>query len=428
MSAKFPLITRKLNGGLRLLLLPRQDVASVTALVLIGVGSRFETPKQWGLSHFLEHMFFKGTERRPTTKEIAEAIDGLGGEFNAFTGEEYTGYYVKVAAEHLDTGADVVADILLQPLFPPEEIERERGVIQEEIKMYTDMPMRHVQHLWQRALYANHPLGRRIDGTHESVSAFKRRDFLSYVKKHYHTANTVVAVAGQFDPKRVEKLMTGLFADLPPGKRTFAKKAPGAVPAKRFVSEHRAHMDQTQLMVGVPGVAWHDKRRVAADMMSIILGGGMSSRLFLSVRERHGLAYSVRTSSDNYVDSGGFVTQAGVRSDRADFALELILNEYNRIMQEPVSKEELQKAREMVRGRLVLDLEETNALALFAGGQELLTAEIETPEEIWRKVSAVSAQDIQRLAQELLVPEKRAMALLSPRTDIDIFEKVLVKS
>lgn len=424
----FPIIKQKLNGGMRLLMLPRQDLSSVTVLVLIGVGSRYETLRQWGLSHFLEHMFFKGTSKRPTTKEIAEAIDNLGGEFNAFTGEEYTGYYVKVAAEHLATGADVVADILLRPLFPPEEIERERGVIQEEIKMYTDMPMRHVQHLWQQALYGDHPLGRRIDGTHQSVSAFRRRDFLSYVKKHYHTANTVVAVAGKFEPKRVTTLMKKLFAGLPQGRQAQAKRAPSAVPVKRFVSEHRAHMDQTQVMVGVSGVSLKDERRIAADLLAIILGGGMSSRLFLSVRERHGLAYSVRTSSDNCVDSGGFVTQAGVRSDRADFALELMLNEYNRVMQEPVGKEELQKAREMVRGRLVLDLEETNALALFAGGQELLRGVIETPGQIWEKVLAVTAEDIQRLAQELLSPPKRALALLSPRADIDVFEKVLVKS
>lgn len=424
---EFPLQRKKFKNGLRLVMLPRHDVQTVTVLVLIGVGSRYETLKQNGLSHFLEHMFFKGTERRPTTKEIAEAIDNLGGEFNAFTGEEYTGYYVKVAADHLPTGADVVADILLRPLFPPEEIERERGVIKEEIRMYTDTPMRHINHLWQEVLFGDHPLGRRIDGSEASVSAFMRRDFMGYVKKHYHTENTVVVISGNFDSKQVEKSVATLFKTLPQGAETFPKKAPKAVPAKRFLHERRVHMDQTQLMVGGPGLSLSDPNRAAADLLAVILGGGMSSRLFLSVRERHGLAYSVRTSSDTYVDTGSFVTQAGVRTDRADFALELILNEYNRIMDELVSEEELNKAKEMVRGRLVLDLEETNALALFAGGQELLKKKIETPAEIWKRISAVTAQDIQKVARKLLAHDSRAVALLSPHEDTSAFEALLAK-
>src|SRR5581483_5166175 len=171
-------------GGLRTILLPRHDREAISFLVLIGVGSRFETPQQWGLSHFLEHMFFKGTKTRPSAKEIAEAIDSVGGEFNAFTSEECTGYYVTVAAEHLERAAEVVSDILLRPLFPAEEIEREKGVITEEIRMYTSTPMAHVRHLWQEALYGTHPLGRRIDGTEKSVKALQRRDFVRYVARH----------------------------------------------------------------------------------------------------------------------------------------------------------------------------------------------------------------------------------------------------
>jgi predicted Zn-dependent peptidase len=424
----FPVIKKKLSSGLRFVLLPRSEGQTVTFMVLIGVGSRYETDKQNGLSHFLEHMFFKGTERRPTTKEIAEAIDGVGGEFNAFTGEEYTGYYVKVSAEHLEHGADVVSDILLRPLFPPEEIERERGVIQEEIKMYTDMPMRHVNHLWQRAMFGDHPLGKRIDGTHQSVAAFKRPDFVKYTSKHYSTGNTVVVLAGKFDEKKALPLLKALFAPLAKGEETHPKKAPKQVPYQRFLHERREHIDQTQIMVGVPGLALSDKRRPAADLLAVILGGGMSSRLFLSVRERNGLAYTIKTSSDGYEDAGSFVTQAGVLTDKTELALQLILEEYDRVMLEPVTEPELAKAKEMVRGHLVLELEETNAMTIFAGAQELIEKKIETPADIWKKINAVTAKDIQALAQELLASEKRTLVMLSPHSDVAVFEKMIKKS
>lgn len=421
----FPLIKKTLSGGLRTILLPRADMASVTFMVLIGVGSRYETPRQWGLSHFLEHMFFKGTTTRPTTKEIAEAIDNIGGEFNAFTGEEYTGYYVKVAADYLEKGAAVVADILLRPLFPPEEIERERGVIIEEIRMYTDTPMRHIGHLWQQALFGNHPLGRRIDGLVETVSKFKRPDFLAYTTKHYHTENAVVAMAGKFDPAQAQKLLAKLFSSLPQGKETFPPKAPAKTPHQRFVHEYRKQLDQTHIIVGVPGVSLHDKRRWPVEVLATILGAGMSSRLFLKVRERHGLAYAVRTSADSYTDTGSFATQAGVRTDKASFALQLILEEYDRVMQEPVADAELTKAKQMIRGHMLLELEETNALTVYAAGQELLQKEILTPAQILEQIEAVTTADIQASAQQLLVPAKRAVALLSSYKSTKEFEKLL---
>jgi len=422
--SSFNLTREKLPGGLRAVLLPRRESQTVTFLVLIGTGSRYETPRQGGLSHFLEHMFFKGTANRPTTKEIAEAIDGIGGEFNAFTGEEYTGYYVKVAASHLTTGADVVADILLNPLFPKEEIERERGVIIEETKMYTDTPMRHIHHLWQRALFGDHPLGRRIDGSEETVSAMQRSDFVGYTKKHYHAKNAVVAVAGNVKEKEVLGMLKELFADLSRGDETKPRGAPMGIPESKIVSETRDNIDQTQLMVGVPGLSLSDKQRYAVHLMGIILGGGMSSRLFLSVRERHGLAYAVRTGMESYVDAGSFVTQLGVRSDKADKALGLVIEEYDRVMNEEVSDEELKKAKEMVRGRLLLELEETNALAQFAGGQELLRKKIITPTELVRNYEAVTTAGIKKVAQRLLKPSKRAVAVLGPNESVARVKKV----
>lgn len=424
--ADFPIIEKKLPGGLRVVLLPRSERPTVTFLVLVGVGSRYETEKQWGLSHFLEHMFFKGTTTRPTTKEIAELIDGVGGEFNAFTGEEYTGYYVKLATEHLKRGADVVSDILLRPLFAAEEIEREKGVITEEIRMYTSMPMAHVRHLWHTALFGAHPLGRRIDGLEKTVHKLTRKDFVDYTRKHYHTENTVVTVAGGFEPKTTMALLEKLFVDLPRGKASHPKPAPAKVPHQKFVHEYRANLEQTHFIVGVPGVSIKDERRFAVGMLAGVLGGGMSSRMFIEVRERHGLAYAVKTSADEFIDTGSLATQVGAKNEKAELALQLILQEYDRIMAEPVHSAELKKAQEMMIGHLLLELEETNSLAVFAGAQELLEKEIMTPDEIKERVRAVTALEVQAVAKELLDKKKRAIAFLGPQKDVSAFKDLVV--
>jgi predicted Zn-dependent peptidase len=424
--SNWPLIRETLPSGLRLVLLPRSERQVVTFMVLIGVGSRYETEEQSGLSHFLEHMFFKGTERRPKTEQIAEAIEKLGGAFNAFTSEEVTAYHVTCAAEHLAEAAEVVADILLRPLFPAEEIERERGVITEEIRMYTGIPMRHIDHLWTRALYGGHPLGRRVDGSEATVAALQRADFSDYVDKHYHTGNTVVSVAGKFEPAVVRSLTADLFKSLPMGAATVPEAAPEPLPRQRVVSERRTDLEQTQLMVGVPGLSLKDERRWAGELLAAILGGGMSSRLFLSVRERAGLAYVVRTSLQLLTDTGSLVTQAGVRTEAAAKAAKLILAEYDKIQQELVLEEELNKVKEMTYGHMMLGLEETTSLATAAGGEELLEDQVLTPQEIKEKLWAVSREDIRQVAQELLAPPRRALAVLGPQPEMRAFEEVIV--
>jgi len=415
---------KKLENNVSAVYVPT-DGATVSFMVLIGVGSRYETPKQSGLSHFLEHMFFKGTEKRPTTQEIAEAVDGIGGEFNAFTGEEYTGYYVKAAATHLDRASDVISDILLRPLFDEQEIEREKGVIIEEIKMYNENPMRHVQQLWMEALYGKHQLGWDIAGTAETVSAMKRSEFVKYTDTHYHTENAIVTVAGNFDSKKMTDRLNMLFADLTPGKETQPKVAPKRQPAQRVVHESRPQLDQTHLMVGVPGLSLTDEDRWPAAVLATVLGGGMSSRLFLQVRERRGLAYAVRTSTDEMTDTGSFVTQAGVRSDKAEEALRVILEEYDKVIDEPITEAELKKAKQMFRGHLLLGLEETNALALFGGMQQLLTKDIQKPAAILKTIQSVTTADVQRVAKKLLAPKKRALAVLGPQKSAARFEKLL---
>lgn len=426
MSKEFPIKKKTYPSGLRTVLLPRSEGETVTFMVLVGVGSRYETPKQGGLSHFLEHMFFKGTKKRPDKKEIAETLDRVGAEFNAFTSEELTAFYVKVAKEHLMLGADVVTDILLGSLFPAEEIEKEKGVIIEEIKMYTDNPGYHVHHLWYEALFGNHPLGRRIDGREETVKAFGRSDFTKYTSKHYHTKNVVVAAAGNFDPVKCHRLIGKLFAGLASGVESQPMAAPMKMPRQKFVFERRESLDQTHLMVGVPGLAMDSKDRYAADLLAVVLGGGMSSRLFDKIREENGLAYSVRTGSENFADTGSFVTQAGLRTDQAPYALELISQEYDRVREEEVGQAELDKAKQMIRGRLVMGLEETNSMAVFAGGQELLTKKVLSPEEIWTAIAKVTSADIKRVAGKLLDRKFRSAALLGPQKSTKVFEKLII--
>jgi predicted Zn-dependent peptidase len=316
---------------------------------------------------------------------------------------------------------------LLNPLFAKEEIEREKGVIQEEIRMYTEMPMRHIHHLWQRALFGGHPLGRRIDGSQESVGRMRRPDFVRYVQEHYHSENTVVVVAGKFAPERALALVTRLFAGLSKGSETFPTVAPVRLPKQLFVGERRASLEQTHIMVGVPGVSLRDDRRWAVELLATILGSGMSSRMFLNVRERHGLAYAIRTSADGYTDAGSLVTQAGVRTPEAGKALDLILREYNIIMEDSVGSAELSKAKQMLYGHLMLELEETNSLALFVGGQELLIKEILTPDQIKERIESVSAQILQQVAQDLFAPHKRAVAVLGPHRSWSSFERILEK-
>lgn len=422
----FSFTQKRLKGGLQVALFPRNEMQSVTFVILIGVGSRYETKSQSGLSHFLEHMFFKGTRNLPKPQHIAQALDDIGAEYNAFTGEEYTGFYVKTARENLSRGVEVVADILLNSQFLEQEIEKERGVIIEEIRMYTDSPMKHVSHLWQEAMFGKHSLGRRIDGSIKTVSSFSRKDFIAYTGKHYHTGNAIIAVAGACQTHEVSTRIQKLFAGLPVGRETYPTQAPRRIPEKRVVFERRTNLDQTHLIVGGPGLSLRDKRRWAAEVLAIILGGGMSSRLFVRVREEHGLAYSIHTSLSSYTDTGSFETQAGLRTDRAEFGLSLICSEYDKACKNLVSEDELARAKEIFRGHFIRNLEESNALAFYGASQLLLEKQFLTPAKVWDAIRSVSRKDVRSVARVLLDPRKRALALLSSHKSPKAFEKALI--
>lgn len=413
-----------LKNGLRVVVAPMQDTETATVLIMTGVGSRHETRAENGLAHFLEHMFFKGTERRPTTLDITKELDGLGAEFNAFTGEEYTGYYAKVAAKHTLKALDIVSDLFLNAKLEQEEIDRERGAILQEINMYEDMPMRRVQEYFKTLLYGDTPLGWDIGGPKDNIRTFQRKDFLKFLMRAYTSQNIVVGVAGKIDPKTIKKEVEKIFKDIRIGKKPTMKKAADkqAAPAV-FVNTKKT--DQTQLVVGVRAYDMFHKDKAVLSVLATILGGGMSSRLFIEVRERRGLAYAIRTSTDLFLDAGYIATHAGVEHENLEQALAVILTEYKKIAMEKVGAEELMKAKESIKGRMALGLEGSDDVVEYLVGQEVLQNEIILPKDKVKAIDKVTAEDVLRVAKDIFQNKKLNLAVISPSAKKARLEKLL---
>ena len=308
-----------LGNGLRVILAPMTETGTVTVLVMTGVGSRFESRKENGIAHFLEHMMFKGTEKRPTTLDISRELDSIGADYNAFTGKEYTGYYAKVEAHHWETALDVVSDMFLNAKIDQDEIERERGTIIQEINMYEDMPARKVAEIWEEHLYGDTPLGWDVAGPKENIKAFNRRDFVKYMERGYVGGNVVVGIAGNIDPKVLKREVEKRFEVVHAGVRPEFKKVSDKQ-SEPGVRIHKKKTDQTHFLLGVRGYDMYHPDRFALGILSVILGGGMSSRLFIEVRERRGLAYRVRTETESFHDAGYLATQCGVEQEKPLFS------------------------------------------------------------------------------------------------------------
>jgi predicted Zn-dependent peptidase len=402
-----------LKNGLRIITVPQQTTKALTVLVLVGTGSKYETRKTNGISHFLEHMYFKGTKKRPTFLEVAETLDEIGGVYNAFTGEEYTGYFAKVAASHFGTALDWVSDIFLNSLLPQEEMEKEKGVIIEEINMYQDHPMSYVGILWNKLLYGDQPAGWSIAGTKENVRALSRQDLSEYMKKQYVASNTIVCVAGKIDQEeavqKIEKHFSGISSSKPDSKSKVIEnqKSPGCL-------VHFKETDQTHICFGARAFNMFNPNRYVLEVMSVILGGMMSSRLFGEIREKLGLAYYIRTEAGLDPDSGYLVTQAGIDNKNIEKATEVIFKEYQKLTQKKVPASELKKAKENIKGKATLAFESSDARASFYANQELLEGIILTPEEVFKKIDAVSADDILEVAKEIFRPERLNLALIGP--------------
>ena len=401
-----------LKGGARLLTASLPDRASASLVVMLGVGSRFEEDRVGGVSHFIEHLFFKGTRRRPTAKEIAEAIEGVGGVMNASTDKELTVYWTRVPADRLELAVDVLFDIVSDSQLAPADVERERMVILEELKMYLDQPQDYVHSLFEGIMWPDHPLGRDIIGTVESVSKTTRDDLLAYIQGHYRLSSTVIGVSGAVDTEAARELVEARLTLPDSGDGSGYLPAPGAL-EKPAVLLHRKETEQAHICLGTRALSYLDPDRYALDLLNTVLGEGMSSRLFLEIREQRGLAYDVHSYSSKHSDAGYFAVYMGVDPKKTEEAVNAVLTELRRIAEEPVPEAELTKAKEFTKGRLRLGLEGTNSLANWLCQQELLTGRVRTVEEVVALFEAVTDEDLRRVARTVL-GQPIQLALIGP--------------
>jgi len=414
-----------LKNGLRIIAIPQENSVAMTVLTLVETGSKYETKEINGISHFLEHLCFKGTKQRPEPSMIASELDGLGAQSNAFTGQEYTGYYAKVSADKGKKALEIIADLYLNPIFKSDEIEKEKGVIIEEIHMYEDMPQRRIGDYFMSLLYGDQPAGWDIAGSPELIRAMTREQIVQYRGAHYVPSATVLVVAGAFNEAEVIKNAEQLFGQMSAGtkhpKLAVIEKQSAPALFLKFKKSDQAH-----IMLGVRAFPMNDPRRYVIEVMGDLLGGGMSSRLFQLLRERLGAAYYVRASADLFTDHGYFAANAGIELSKVTLVISEMLKEFARLKNEVVSEAELNRAKSHLVGNLLLGLETSDSLAVFYGGQEILKRSIEMPEDILKGVQAVTAEQIQKLAQELFTPNMLNLAIIGPFNDEGEFKKLLI--
>lgn len=416
---------KTLKNGLKFLTVPHQGTKAVAVLVLVKVGSRHEIAKNNGVSHFIEHLMFKGTEKRPSTQILSQELDKIGAEFNAFTGKDHTGYYIKAEAGKIDIALDVLSDILFHSVFAKQEIEKERGVIVEEINMYEDTPMIYCGEMLEELLFgAQHPLGRLISGPKKVIKNINRADILNYKEKFYLPANMIVAVAGKMD-KNMEKKVRYYFSH-----KTLQKKVPSfkkfhdQQKSKRIIIKFK-ETEQVHLALGVPGLSFFSKDLPAINLLSIILGGNMSSRLFINIRERMGLCYYIKSSHDMYEDIGILDIQAGLDKNRAYEALTAILKELDKIILNGITKEELTKAQDYLAGKIALDLEESLAIGSWYAKEKMFLNDLKTPEQKLKEYKQVRQSDIQRVAKKIFKNHKLNLSIIGPYKNENKFLKIL---
>lgn len=407
-----------LENGLTVVFVPTNQ-SSMTVLLLVGAGSRYEDTSNNSVAHFFEHMAFKGTKKYPNTKIISETIEATGGIFNAFTSKDHTGYWIKATPSHFETIIDVLSDMIIHPLLDEAEIEREKGVIVEEINMYEDNPQEKVGSLFEKVLYDHHPLGMEIAGEKETVKSFSRKTFLDYIKDLYHPGNAVLVIAGGLKKDNnydfYLKLIEEKFSSWKDGKKAQFLKINYQQKKPKVYIYHK-ETEQAHFCLGYPTFGFLDQRKHSLSILATLLGGGMSSRLFLEVRERRGLCYYIFTHKEFYQEIGNIFTQAGIvnNKDKIKEALTIIFKEQEKIKKGEIKKEEFEKAKEMVKGRFLLSLEDTFKTAHFFGVKKLLEDKIEEEEQIIEKINKVSLNEVVSLAKEIFQPEKTTFTLIGP--------------
>jgi predicted Zn-dependent peptidase len=415
---------RTLANGLRVLTAPLAHAQSVACFVMLAAGSRYERAGNRGIAHFAEHMFFKGTERRPTSRDLTTIVDGIGGEFNAFTSKEYTGYYVRCAGADRDTAFDVLLDMLRHSKFDSDEIEREKGVILEEMNMYNDTPRDHIGTVYETLMFGDNPLGWEILGTKDTIRSAKRETFLDYIGEWYTPERMIVGVSGMVGDA-LEPMLEELLGDMSPnGDRSPAPAELDASPGPR-VKVHNKEADQAHLILGVPSHPIDHPDRYTLQLLSTVLGGGMSSRLFTEVRERRGLAYYVHGVNHSYTDAGSLYAQAGVDLNRIDDAVKVIVEQFENMASEPVPSDELEKARSLSKGRFVLRTESPQGLLMFGLNREVLEGSALEPEQYLAALESVTVEDVQRVAQDLIARKNVRLAVIGPFDDDERFAKLL---
>ena len=394
---------------------------TVTVLTLVKIGSRYEEEQLQGISHFLEHLFFKGTKKRPTTIEIAHELDNMGAEFNAFTSKEYTGFYITAASKYIDIILDILSDILLNSLFKEEEIQKERGAVIEEMNMFQDTPMRYIGDVFEELLYGDTPLGRKVIGAKKTLNNMKRDDFINYFKENYNSQNIVISIAGKFENLNLEKFL----GNIKRGKKSeYEKYTDNQKIPQVFIMDKKT--DQAQVAIGYKTFSVFDKRRTILDVLATILGGGMSSRLFTEVRERRGLCYFVRTFAEHYLDQGYIGTFSGVTLNKIDKAIKIILQEHKKIIKYEISPKELNKAKEYIKGKFLLSAEGSYDIAHFIGMEKLILDRVISIEDYFKEIQGVTTIAIKKIAQEIFIPEQLNLAIIGPfKNEENRFQKLI---
>lgn len=426
----------QLKSGLKVLLAPMAGANTVTLLLVVGTGSKYESREVSGISHFLEHMMFKGTNKHPNAQKLSSALDALGSEFNAFTGKEYTGYYIKVDKKLAKQAGELLADMLINSKFNQQDFDRERGVIIEEINMYEDNPMMHIEDVFEQCLFGDTPAGWDTAGDKDTVAKMPHQELVRYFKKQYQVGNSVLVIAG--DTSVIKK------ADLEKNFGAFGiKHKAEAFDFKEKVTVHGTgnvklkfkQTDQAHLSLGVPAVASGTEDELALKLLSVVLGGSMSSRMFSELREKRGLAYYVHTQTESYTDCGYLTTQAGVPVDKIEESIRIILDEYKKVVTKSIKADELKRIKDMINGKLALRLEASDEIANWYSRQAILgltqeregdkVRKIYEPKGYLAKLNKLTAKDLQLVAKKYLSADKLNLAIIGPYKDEQKFKQLL---
>ncbi len=403
----------KLPNGLNIILANVPGTKTLAVEVLVHTGSRLETPQEAGLAHFLEHMLFKGTKTWPTAEALTQLIDSLGADYNAFTSKEITGFYIKAASEHAPTMMQALSEMIWQSNLDANEMTREKEVVVQEINMYEDNPLMYIEDVLEGELFKGHNLGKLISGTRQSVRALEHKQVNNFLNKFYHPANMVVTVAGEIN-KNTKSLVSKFFNVKRPRGLTPSFSGRVSIPTKPRLALKFKDTEQVQLALGLPALPLRHKQNAALDVMSIILGGNMSSRLFVRLREKEGLCYSIRAGNMSYEGAGVFTVQAGLDKNQIPKAVKSIKEELERMVREPVSSAELNKAKQFVRGKFILGLEDSAAVAGFLGKRYLLEHKLQAPEKFLEEINKVTIADISAVARAVIRPKCYTLGIIGP--------------